>query len=255
MNKDDFIGVFDSGAGGISLLKEALKILPNENYIYYGDSKNAPYGIKTKDEVENLTIKICEKLIKKNCKAIVIACNTATSAGAKKARTIFNIPILGVEPALKPAVENTENGKIIVLATDMTLKEEKFKNLYNIYKEDREIIKIPAPKFVSMIEQKHLDDVYAKNIIDFYLKKYKDDNISAVVLGCTHFIFLKDILFNYFKSKPLIVDGNLGTVNNLKRILENKDLLNSGIKESKLEIINSSNDDYFDDLYKYLLYL
>lgn len=255
MNKDDFIGVFDSGAGGISLLREALKILPNENYIYYGDSKNAPYGIKTKDEVENLTISICEKLIKKNCKAIVIACNTATSAGAKKARKIFDIPILGVEPALKPAVESTDDGKIIVLATDMTLKEKKFENLYNTYKEEREIIKIPAPKFVSMVEQRHLDDDYAKNIIDFYLKKYKNDNISAVVLGCTHFIFLKNILFDYFKLKPLIIDGNLGTVNNLKRILKNKNLLNNNIEKPKLEIINSSNNAYFDDLYRYLLYL
>lgn len=253
MNKDDFIGVFDSGAGGISLLKEALKILPNENYIYYGDSKNAPYGIKTKDEVENLTINICNKLIKKNCKAIVIACNTATSAGAKKARKVFDIPILGVEPALKPAVENTKSGKIIVLATNMTLKEKKFENLYNIYKEEREIIKIPAPKFVSMIEQKHLNDDYAKDIIDFYLKKYKDDNIAAVVLGCTHFIFLKDILFDYFKSKPLLIDGNLGTVNNLKRILKNQNLLNDDLKKPKLEIINSSNDDYFYNLYNYLL--
>jgi len=124
------IGFIDSGVGGVSVLKEAVKLLPNENYIYFGDSKNAPYGIKSVKEVQKLTFDACEFLINHNAKALVIACNTATSAAINELRKKYkSIPVIGIEPALKPAVELNRKGKIIVMATPMTLAEKKFNEL------------------------------------------------------------------------------------------------------------------------------
>ena len=137
MNKKKMpIGFFDSGVGGISVLKEAVKLMPNEHYIYFGDSKNAPYGIKEVEEVKALTYKAVEFLIEKGAKAIVIACNTATSAAVRALRITYpNIPIIGIEPAVKPAVKLGRKGPVIIMATPMTLKEKKLKVLMDKYKD------------------------------------------------------------------------------------------------------------------------
>ena len=130
------IGFFDSGVGGLSVLREAIKIMPNEDYIYFGDSKNAPYGTKTVDEVRELTFKAVEFLLSKGVKGIAIACNTATSAAVADLRKTYpELPLVGIEPALKPAVELNKDGDILIMATSMTLKEEKFKRLMDKYKD------------------------------------------------------------------------------------------------------------------------
>ena len=151
-NSKKAIGVFDSGLGGISVLRDLKKLMPNEDFIYFGDSAYAPYGIKTKDEITKRCVEIIDFFIEKGVKAVVIACNTATSAAIKELRETYNITIIGIEPAIKPAVESKKQGKIIIMATTMTLAEKKFNNLMDKYKDEREIIKLPAPGLVEFVE-------------------------------------------------------------------------------------------------------
>ena len=140
------IGFFDSGVGGLSVLREAVKLMPNEHYVYFGDSKNAPYGVKKVEEIKDLTYKAVEFLIEKGAKAIVVACNTATSAAVASLRVTYpSIPIIGIEPAVKPAVELNRPGAIIIMATPVTLKEKKFKNLIAKYGDKAEVVSMPSP--------------------------------------------------------------------------------------------------------------
>ena len=152
-NKDKAIGVFDSGLGGISVLKEFVKSMPSENFIYYGDSANAPYGIKTKKEITDRCENIIEFFIKQGVKAVVIACNTATSASANILRKKYSyLPIIGMEPALKVAADGKTDNTIVVMATPLTLREEKFNNLMSRYDDENTIIKMPCPELVKIVE-------------------------------------------------------------------------------------------------------
>ena len=146
------IGVFDSGVGGISVLKELVSLMPNENFIYFGDSKNAPYGTKSFDEIEKLTVENAKYLKNKGCKAIVIACNTATSAGGKAVREMLDIPVIGIEPALKPAALMCEHPKVAVMATPLTLKLEKFANLMEKFDDNAVIYTVECPEIVGFVE-------------------------------------------------------------------------------------------------------
>ena len=158
-NKEKAIGVFDSGLGGISVLKELVKSMPNENFIYYGDSANAPYGIKTKEEITARCEDIIEFFIKQGVKAIVIACNTATSAAANILRKKYsNLPIIGMEPALKVAADGKKDNTIVVMATPLTLKEEKFNNLMAKYDDENTVIKMPCPELVKIVENDLIDN-------------------------------------------------------------------------------------------------
>ena len=157
-NKNGFIGFLDSGVGGISVLNEAIKLMPNERYVYLGDSKNAPYGIKTKKEVKELTVRNVDALIEEGAKAIVIACNTATSAAVAFLREKYKaVPILGVEPALKPAALSHRGEKILVMATSMTLAEKKFEHLMGKYKDDAKIVPVPCPGLMEFVEAGKLE--------------------------------------------------------------------------------------------------
>ncbi|SKA88884.1 glutamate racemase [Clostridium sp. USBA 49] len=250
------IGFFDSGIGGISVLKETIKILPHEDYIYFGDSKNAPYGTKTTNEVKKLTFEAVNFLLSKDIKAIVIACNTATSAAIDDLRKFYkNIPIIGIEPALKPAVELKKRGKIIIMATPMTLSEKKFNNLMNSYKNDNDIEPLPCAGLVELIEQGLLEG----EELNFYLKNklqpYLNSNISSVVLGCTHYPFIKKELSKILNKDIEIIDGSLGTAKQLKRQLLKENILNPKLSLGKVEILNSLNDDNIIELsYKLLNY-
>ena len=170
-NKEKSIGVFDSGLGGISVLKELREAMPSEKFIYYGDSANAPYGIKTKEEITERCEKIIEFFLKEGVKAIVIACNTATSAAANVLREKYsNLPIIGMEPALKVAADGKIDNTIVVMATPLTLREEKFNNLMSQYDDDNIVIKMPCPELVNIVENDLLDDkeVVEKQIKDYY---------------------------------------------------------------------------------------
>ena len=248
------IGFFDSGLGGLSVLKKALEMMPNENYIYYGDSKHAPYGEKTPQEIKELSFNAMEILIQKGVKAIVIACNTATSAAAKELREYYkDIPIIGIEPALKPAIKLHETGAVIVMATKATLTQEKFKTLMDNYGEHRDIIPLPCPGLVEFIESGNLNGEDVKNFLREKLNPYMDREISSIVLGCTHYPFVKDVIQDIVGEKVDIIDGSSGTVRELKRRLEENNIESESKKKGNLDIFNSLEDKKILELSKKLI--
>lgn len=248
------IGFFDSGVGGLSVLREAIKILPNEDFIYFGDSKNAPYGTKNVDEVKKLSFKAVEMLLKYNVKAVVVACNTATSAAIEDLRSTYkDMPIIGIEPALKPAVQLKGSGKIVIMATTMTLAEKKFSNLMGKYKEMADIVPLPCPGLVEYIEKGIVEGEEINNFIRERFSGLKGEKIDAIVLGCTHYPFIKDELSKVFGDKVAIIDGSKGTVAQLKRKLAYNDLLNDKDEKGKIEILNSLNNEEIISISKGLL--
>lgn len=235
------IGVFDSGQGGLSVLRALYQIIPNENYVFYGDSKNAPYGIKSPEEVYQLSKNIVDLLIDKyNVKAIVIACNTATSVAAQQLREEYDIPIIGLEPAIKPAVKTFPDGKIIVMATPLTLSGTKFNHLVNSLHSDAQIIKVPAPQLVKFVERDELDTAEIKDYLHRILDEYLP--VDAIVLGCTHFPFAQKAI-QEIAGTVSFFDGSWGAARHLKNQLEkNNELIHANDHKGVIEFLNSNPD-------------
>lgn len=238
------IGFFDSGLGGISVLKHAKQIMPNENFIYFGDSANAPYGTKTNEQVFTLVNTAVDKLLEQNIKALVLACNTATSVAVEQMRKTKNIPIISMEPAIKPALEET-SGNVLLIATEVTIASKRVSELVSKYDTNSRIIKVPSHFLAEKIEK----SFFKNNDLDDYLAEllmpYQDKNVSAIVLGCTHYPFVADKIASYFKNAR-IYDGIFGTVAHLKNVLNEKGLLNKSGGDVKFL---SSDEDMID---KYL---
>lgn len=250
MNKKDLpIGFLDSGVGGLSVLREAIKIMPNENYIYFGDSKNAPYGVKPIKEIRDLTFNVVDFLIEKGIKGLVVACNTATSAAVSELRRVYpDIPLVGIEPAIKPAVELNRSGKILIMATPMTIKQEKFNLLLNKYKEKAEIVPIPCAGLMEFIEDGILSGEELEEYLEEKLSIYDKSEISSIVLGCTHYPFVKDVIAKIVGSNVIIMDGGEGTAREIKRRLREKNLLTDRIKKGNVDIYNSLDEKKVIDL-------
>ena len=247
--KYEAIGVLDSGLGGLSVLREAIKIMPNENFIFFGDSKNAPYGVKSVEQVKKLTFDVVEYLLSRGVKGIMVACNTATSAAVAELRIKYpNLPIVGIEPALKPAVNNSKDGKILVMATPMTLKEAKFHKLLDRYRDKREIEPVPCGGLMEYVEQGILEGDELDDYLREKLKPFMDSKISSIVLGCTHYPFVKNAIEKVVGQDVDIIDGRLGTARELMRRLKEKDLLNDSKEKGTIEMINSSNKQELIDL-------
>lgn len=246
------IGVFDSGVGGVSVLSELISVMPNEDFLYFGDSYNAPYGTKSNDEILKLSKACTKKLLDMGAKAIVIACNTATSVAVKHLREKYSsIPIIGIEPAIKPAAEYKKNSKILVMATPMTLKKEKFRNLMKNFSDNDEIIPLPCPGLVELIEQGKTDGVETTDFLKNLLSPYFDKNIDSVVLGCTHYPFVKEAVKKTFPYEVKIFDGGHGTACETKRRI--KGMENSPSHKGEVTFLNSK-DGYFEiELCKELL--
>lgn len=247
--KYEAIGVLDSGLGGLSVLREAIKIMPNENFIYYGDSKNAPYGVKSSEQVKKLTFDVVEYLLGRGVKGIMVACNTATSAAVAELRIKYtDIPIVGIEPALKPAANSSKEGKILVMATPMTLKEVKFHKLLDRYRDMREIEPVPCGGLMEYVEQGILEGEELDAYLREKLEPFMDTQISSIVLGCTHYPFVRSAIAKVVGQDIDIIDGSLGTSRELMRRLKEKDLLNDSMEKGTIEMINSSNKKELIDL-------
>lgn len=218
----DPIGMFDSGVGGISVLREAVHMLPNEQFLFYGDTKNAPYGTKTPDQVRSLARNVVQELLQRGAKAIVIACNTATSAAAAALRAEYDLPIIGMEPALKPASLLHKKGIVLSLATPGTIAGEKYAQLYALYGEGVE--SLPCPGLMEFVERGEMDTPMLHAYLNTLFAPYAEKQVEAIVLGCTHYVFLRNAIARHFPGVPLI-DGNEGAVRQLIRRLEAEKLL------------------------------
>lgn len=240
------IGFFDSGIGGITVLYEAMKQLPKENFVYYADTLHVPYGTKSKEEVKEFVKQSVDQMVKEEIKALVIACNTATSIAVTELRSTYDFPIIGMEPAVKPAVEmNRRTGKrVLVFATQLTLKQSKYTELVSRIDDHSIVDSIPLPELVEFCESLNFDH----NVIaDYFNRKLAGMDLSlygTVVLGCTHYPFYKNILRNLLPAHIRIVDGSVGTIHRLSQILSDMDMLNSD-GGSHPKFLCSSNDHHY----------
>lgn len=213
------IAVFDSGLGGISVLRELVRRMPNEHYRYFGDSANAPYGTRPVEDVRRLTLENIQRLYDRGIKAAVIACNTATSAAIVPLRERFaDIPVIGMEPALKPAVLEHEHACVLVLATPLTLREEKFAHLLEHYSSRAEIVRLPCPELVEFVESGAVDTPEVHAYLRERLEPYRG-RVDAAVLGCTHFPFLRGAIRAALGDAVTLYDGGDGTARETERQL------------------------------------
>jgi len=223
------IGFFDSGIGGLTVLAETRKLLPKENYAYYADTAHAPFGTKTRQEVHGYVMNAVDFLVKQHMDIIVIACNTATSIAIEDLRARYSIPIVGMEPAVKPAVTLNKKHKkrVLVTATPLTLQEEKLKLLLARIDDDQSVDLLPLPKLVTYAQSWE----FTPEVIRTYLKEQLPKDLSpygTIVLGCTHFIYYKHIFRELLPADIEIIDGNLGTAMNILHIAEKRGPLGQG---------------------------
>ncbi len=254
MDKNLPIAVMDSGVGGISVLAALMRELPHEDFLYFGDSKNAPYGKKGRDEVLKITRENLEMLLFRGIKAFVIACNTATSVAAKPLREEYpNLCIVGIEPAVKPAVLMRENPTVLVMATTLTLKEEKFSALAGRFESVARVLSCPCPGLVELIEAGILEGEALRARLGDILSPFSHEKIDAVVLGCTHYPHIKSEIAAFFPKDTPILDGGEGTARQTRRRLAELDLLQDDGHEGRVEFVNSAPSERLLTLSKALL--
>ncbi len=239
MDRDSYIAVFDSGVGGVSVLRELRALLPRERFYYFGDSANAPYGRKTTDQVRELTLAAGKKLLEDlSCKALVVACNTATAAAITDLREKYpDRIIVGIEPALKLACDRHPGGTIGIMATDVTLREKKLAALMERVKRDCTVIRVQAPGVVELVEAGKCDTAEAVALMEQLLGPYAGE-LDALVLGCTHYPFMKKAMQKVLGDGVELLDGGEGTARETKRRLAEAGLLGTG--EGELIVENSS---------------
>lgn len=239
MRKERPIAVFDSGLGGISVLRELVRQMPQENYLYFGDSLHAPYGSRPTQEIRDLTFAAAERLFAQDAKALVIACNTATSAAVDELRAAYpERIIIGIEPALKLAVSRHPGGRILVMATEATLREKKFALLMEHFGADCEILKCPCPELVEFVERGELTGPAVEASLRAYLKDCTAMPLDAAVLGCTHYPFLRPLIRKVLGPQTDLLDGADGTARETRRRLSDAGLLRRTGKGS-VEMTNS----------------
>ncbi|MCQ2419463.1 MAG: glutamate racemase [Clostridia bacterium] len=225
--REDQIVVFDSGVGGISVLRALMQKLPRENFLYFGDSINAPYGTRPTEEIRRLTLERIAALCTANVKAIVIACNTATSAAIEDLRAAYPEKIvIGIEPALKPAADRFPGKTILVMATEATLREEKFSHLMAQCESRCKIVPIPCPELVEAVERNETDAPALEEALRRKLTPHLGKDTAAIVLGCTHFPFARDVIARIAGENVCLIDGSEGTAGQTYRRLEAENLLN-----------------------------
>ncbi len=223
--KKQKIAVFDSGVGGISVLRELIKQMPGENFLYYGDNANAPYGKRTTENVRHLTLEAAEMLFSRDVKALVVACNTATAAAIKPLRWLYEDRIIvGIEPALKLAADRFPGGTVGIMATPVTLREEKLANQLSRFPGVTTHL-VPVPDLVELVEQGHLNDAPVENLLRPVLEPLAG-KLDAVVLGCTHYPFAAKTVSKILGIQTAVLDGGEGTALQTRRRLESAGLLN-----------------------------
>ena len=223
------IAFFDSGIGGLTVLHQAMRKMPREDYLYYADTDHVPYGRKTKEQIRQYVQEAVDFIAEQDVKALVVACNTATSVAIQELRARYSFPILGMEPAVKPAVSDTScTRRILVTATPVTIREEKLQNLLHQVDQNHQVDLLPLPGLVEFAETSSFNDGQAEAYLREVLQPYDLNRYCTVVLGCTHFNYFKDSFHNILPGEITMLDGSSGTVNNLYAVLERHNLLETG---------------------------
>lgn len=235
------IGIFDSGVGGTSIWKAINALLPHENTMYLADSANAPYGSKGKEAITNLSIKNTEYLLEKGCKLIVVACNTATTNAIGLLREQYQVPFIGIEPAIKPAALNSKTKAIGILATKGTLTSELFYTTTSLYAYGLKVIEQDGEGLVELIEMGKVDSGEMRTILKDYLKPMLDANIDYLVLGCTHYPYLIPLLLELLPKHIKIIDSGEAVARQTKAILEKYNLMNLQLSTSKNQFYTNGN--------------
>lgn len=248
ISNNSAIGIFDSGIGGTSIWKEITKLLPNENTCYLSDSKNAPYGEKSKEDIIALAKKNTELLINKGCKIIVVACNTATTNAIQVLRETYAIPFIGIEPAIKPASLKTKTNVIGILATKGTLSSELFEKTSSTIKRKTQIEEIVGKGLVELIEAGKLDSKEIRDLLETYLSPLVKKQIDCLVLGCTHYPYLISQIRNIIGNEIQIIDSGEAVARQTKTILHKYHLLNSSSKKGKHQFYINTSKNIIDAL-------
>lgn len=239
------VAVFDSGMGGISVLRELVRCMPNEDFLFYGDSRNAPYGVRPVREVRELTMALAERLTARGAKALVVACNTATSAAIGDLRARWpELPVVGLEPALKPAVLGCPGGRVLVMATPLTLREEKFAALMERCRGQAAILPQPAPELVEFVERGALDSGELADYLYTLLAPYREEPVDGVVLGCTHFPFARRQIARALGYPVRFYDGGSGAARETRRLLECAGTRRQEARTGTVVLENSENDEW-----------
>jgi len=218
------IGIFDSGIGGTSIWREINRLLPKESTIYLADSKNAPYGEKTQAQILELSIKNVEFLINKGCKLIVVACNTATTNAIKEIRATYSIPIIGIEPAIKPAALHTKSKTVGVLATKGTLSSALFNSTSELHANGIKVLEQEGTGLVALIEEGNLYSEQTRELLQRYLQPMLKEGIDQLVLGCTHYPYLIPLLKDILPDEVEIIDSGDGVARRTVAVLEQHQL-------------------------------
>lgn len=233
--KNDYIAVFDSGVGGISVLRQLRRQMPNERYLYYGDSANAPYGTRPTEQIRALTLAAAEKLMARGLKALVVACNTATAAAIVELRQKYpQLIVIGIEPALKPASDRFPGGMVGVMATPATLREQKFARLLDRFSDRCRVVKLPAAGLVELVESGRANSAETAALLRPLLEPYAG-TLDAVVLGCTHYPFAAKTILDILGQDTVLLDGGPGTARETLRRLAAAGLLHDGPGEVIVE--------------------
>jgi len=238
MENNQPIGIFDSGVGGLTVLKAIHQLMPSEDLIYLADSQFVPYGNKSEKQIEQRVLLIAEHLIAHKVKAIVVACNTATAAAANSLREKYSIPIIGLEPALKPAVENTECHRVGVLATQSTLDSQKYQDLKGKYGTQIELVEKASPLFVELVESAPNITDKEITLIEKELQPFKKARVDSLVLGCTHYPFLTEAIAKIMGNKVTLFESGFPVAKEVQRRLQGN--LNNPQKPSNVKYYSSS---------------
>ena len=235
------IGIFDSGVGGTSIWKEVNQLLPNENSIYLADSKHAPYGLKSKQRIIELCEKNTELLLKKGCKIIIVACNTATTNAIKHLRNKYKVPFIGIEPAIKPASLKSKNKSVGILATKGTLSSELFIETSSLYAQGVNLKEQHGTGLVELIESGKIESKEMNNLLEIYLNPMKEANIDYLVLGCSHYPYLIPKIKLILGSEVNIIDSGLAVAEQTKAVLQSHNLLNTSKESGESQFFTNGN--------------
>lgn len=243
ISPDAPIGVFDSGLGGLSIAREIRRRLPDEDVVYLADSAHTPYGGRPLDEIRDLSVAMADALVRRGAKLVVVACNTASGAAIEEVRERFALPVVGLEPAVKPAAQESRTRRIAVLATPATLQTERFHRLIDNHGADVEVLKIACPGFVELVEEGELDGERAMREVSEVLAPVLAEGVDEVVLGCTHYPFLRGAIARVLGPEVEILDSGVAVARQVERVLLGHDLRRPGGGGGRLDLFTTGDPD------------